>query len=69
MVMQGMVLLRSVQRWDKPIALGMCFGIVGILSQGPGHLLYLFISCKFQSIHEVRPAKYNSISSYKFLLN
>ncbi|XP_026322801.1 uncharacterized protein LOC113232338, partial [Hyposmocoma kahamanoa] len=44
MLMQGMVLLRAVQRWDKPIALGLCFGIVGLLSEVPGHLLYLLIS-------------------------
>lgn len=44
--MQGMVVLRSVRRRDKPLALGVSCAIIGLLAHLLGHLFYMLISCK-----------------------
>ncbi|XP_045454759.1 solute carrier organic anion transporter family member 2B1-like [Melitaea cinxia] len=43
-LMQGMAILRSVPRRDKPIAVGVSFAIVGLLSNVIGHFVYMVIS-------------------------
>ncbi|KAJ0172041.1 hypothetical protein K1T71_012014 [Dendrolimus kikuchii] len=51
-LMQGMVLLRAVERVDKPVAIGFSFGGIGLFSFVIGHLLYMVVSrltCNFSS--------------------
>ncbi|XP_068619907.1 solute carrier organic anion transporter family member 2A1-like [Battus philenor] len=43
-MMQGMVVLRSVERQDKPFALGFSYSIIGLLAHLLGHLFYMLIS-------------------------
>ncbi|KAJ2948546.1 hypothetical protein O0L34_g7801 [Tuta absoluta] len=43
-IMQGMVVLRAVKRWDKCIAQGFTFSTMIFLTNVPGHLFYQFIS-------------------------
>ncbi|CAH2095578.1 unnamed protein product [Euphydryas editha] len=44
LLMQGMAILRSVPRRDKPIAIGVSFAIVGLISNVIGHFVYMIIS-------------------------
>ncbi|XP_022123031.2 solute carrier organic anion transporter family member 74D isoform X1 [Pieris rapae] len=44
LLMQGMVILRCTRRLDKPLAVGVAFAIVGLVSHALGHLLYMLIS-------------------------
>lgn len=48
--MQGMVILRAVNRVDKPIAVGASFAAVALLAYVFGHLLYMLISCQYSQI-------------------
>ncbi|XP_052744256.1 solute carrier organic anion transporter family member 2A1-like [Bicyclus anynana] len=43
-LMQGMVILRAVPRRDKPIAIGVSFALIGLLSHVLGHFLYMVIN-------------------------
>ncbi|XP_045779468.1 solute carrier organic anion transporter family member 74D-like [Maniola jurtina] len=43
-LMQGMVILRAVRRRDKPIAIGVSFALIGLLSHVLGHFIYMVIS-------------------------
>ncbi|CAH2240187.1 jg10127 [Pararge aegeria aegeria] len=43
-LMQGMVILRAVRRRDKPIAIGVSFALIGLLSHVLGHFIYMIIS-------------------------
>ncbi|CAH0731304.1 unnamed protein product, partial [Brenthis ino] len=50
-LMQGMVALRAVRARDKPIAIGVTFALIGLLSHVLGHALYMVIShltCAFE---------------------
>ncbi|XP_050679590.1 solute carrier organic anion transporter family member 2B1-like [Leptidea sinapis] len=44
LLMQGMAILRSTRRNDKPLAVGVSLSIVGLVSHVLGHLLYMLIS-------------------------
>uniref|UniRef100_A0A1E1WNE1 Kazal-like domain-containing protein n=1 Tax=Pectinophora gossypiella TaxID=13191 RepID=A0A1E1WNE1_PECGO len=43
-LMQGMVLLRAVSQWDKPIAIGVALAMVSVLANVLGHFIYMLIS-------------------------
>ncbi|XP_026500092.2 solute carrier organic anion transporter family member 4A1-like isoform X1 [Vanessa tameamea] len=50
-LMQGMAILRAVPRRDKPIAIGVSFAIVGVLSHVLGHFLYMvigYLTCTYE---------------------
>ncbi|XP_072933645.1 uncharacterized protein [Epargyreus clarus] len=54
-VMQGMVILRSVKRCDKPVAVGVSFAIIAVLAHVLAHLFYMMIS------HLTCAYKHNSV--------